>query len=91
MLKEGSLLTIGAPEILLRACAGKVWRSVVSSEEFERLRLTMKISSAVRKTDGVHIRFVGPAPAIAASPVEPELEDAFLYLMNFGVEGATAR
>jgi hypothetical protein len=44
----------------------------------------LKISSAVRKPDGVHIRFVGPSPAIAADPAEPELEDAFLYLMNFG-------
>src|SRR5450432_3087591 len=77
VLKEGALLTVGAPENLLQASAGKVWRSVVSSEEFERLRLTLKISSAVRKADGVHIRFVEPAPVIAASPVEPELEDAF--------------
>ena len=91
VLKEGRLLTVGPPEGLLRACAGKVWRGVVPSEEFERLRLTMKISSAVRKADGVHIRFVGPVPAIAASPVEPELEDAFLYLMNFGAEGAAKR
>jgi ABC-2 type transport system ATP-binding protein len=91
VLKEGALLTLGPPESLLRGCAGKVWRSVVSSEEFHRLRLTLKISGAMRKADGVHIRFVGPAPAIAASPVEPELEDAFLYLMNFGAEGAAAR
>ena len=91
VLKEGALLTAGAPETLLRACEGQVWRSVVPSEEFDRLRLTLKISSAVRKADGVHIRFVGPAPAIAASPAEPELEDAFLYLMNFGAEGAAAR
>jgi ABC-2 type transport system ATP-binding protein len=91
VLKSGALLTIGAPETLLRACAGKVWRSVVSSEEFDRLRTSLKISSAIRKPDGVHIRFVGPAPEIEASAVEPELEDAFLYLMNFGTEGATAR
>ena len=89
VLKAGALLTIGPPEALLRACAGKVWRSVVSSEEFDRLRTSLKISSAIRKPDGVHIRFVGPEPAIAASAAKPELEDAFLYLMNFGAEGAT--
>ncbi len=90
VLKAGALLTIGAPEILLRACEGKVWRAVVSSEEFDRLRTNLKVSSAVRKPDGVHIRFVGPEPAIAASASEPELEDAFLYLMNFSGE-ETAR
>ena len=91
ILQAGALLTIGPPETLLRACAGKVWRSVVSSEEFDRLRTNLKISSAVRKPDGVHIRFVGPAADVAASAVEPELEDAFLYLMNFGAGKETGQ
>jgi ABC-type multidrug transport system ATPase subunit len=85
VMKAGALLTIAAPENLLRAAAGHIWQAVVPSEQFEQLRTTVKISSAVRKPDGVHIRFVGPSPSIAATAVEPELEDAFLYLMNFGV------
>ncbi len=85
VMKEGALLTMAAPEILLRIADGHVWESVVTSEEFDRLRTSLKISSAIRKPDGVHIRFVGPASAIATTPVEPELEDAFLYLVNFGV------
>jgi len=91
VLKAGALLTVGAPENLLRACAGKVWRAVVSSEEFDQLRTILRISSAVRKSDGVHIRFVGPEPSLAATAAEPELEDAFLYLMNFGPEETAAR
>jgi ABC-type multidrug transport system ATPase subunit len=90
VMKEGALLTIGAPETLLRAATGNVWKSVVPSEEFERLRTTLKISSAIRKPDGVHIRFVGPASAISATAVEPELEDAFLHLMNFGAAHSVA-
>ena len=84
VMKEGTLLAMATPETLLQRCAGQVWKSVVPSEQFDRLRTTLKISSAIRKPDGVHIRFVGPSPAIPANPVEPELEDAFLYLMNFG-------
>jgi hypothetical protein len=68
----------------LRAAANHVWQAIVPSDEFEQLRAKLKISSAVRKPDGVHIRLVGPSPTIAANAVEPELEDAFLYLMNFG-------
>jgi ABC-type multidrug transport system ATPase subunit len=84
VMKEGALLTIGAPEALLRSAHAHVWKSVVPSDEFEQLRAALKISSAVRKPDGVHIRFVGPAASLpGATPVEPELEDAFLYLMNF--------
>ncbi len=90
VMKEGKLLTMAAPEALLQTTAGNVWKSVVSSEEFDRLRTTLKISSAIRKADGVHIRFVGPEPTIAATAVEPELEDAFLYLMNFSGAGAVA-
>jgi ABC-type multidrug transport system ATPase subunit len=90
VMKEGRLLTLAAPEELLRAAVGHVWKSVVSSEEFDRLRTTLKISSAVRRPDGVHIRFVGSAPSSGASPVEPELEDAFLFLMNRAGTGAPA-
>jgi ABC-2 type transport system ATP-binding protein len=88
VMKEGALVAMAPPETLLRTCEGQVWKSVVSSEQFDQLRTTLKISSAIRKPDGVHIRFVGPSPAIAANPVEPELEDAFLYLMNFGTASA---
>jgi ABC-type multidrug transport system ATPase subunit len=84
VMKNASLLTIATPETMLRRCEGHVWQSVVASGQFDQLRTTLKISSAVRKPDGVHIRFVGPSPEIAATAAEPELEDAFLYLMNFG-------
>jgi ABC-type multidrug transport system ATPase subunit len=84
VMKNGALLTMATPESLLQKCEGHVWQSVVTSEQFDQLRTTLKISSAVRKPDGVHIRFVGPSPEIAATSAEPELEDAFLFLMNFG-------
>lgn len=83
VMKEGALLSLTTPEMMLCASAGKVWQSVVTSDQFAQLRTTLKISSAVRKADGVHLRFVGPPNALAATLTEPELEDAFLYLMNF--------
>ncbi len=82
VMKDGRLLTVAPPEDLLRTARGHVWTTTVSSDEFERLRTTAKISGAVRKPDGVHLRIVGTSPGIVATPVEPELEDAFLYLMN---------
>ena len=88
VMKNGGLLSLTTPEKMMQACAGQVWRSVVTSEQFEELRSALKISSAVRKPDGVHLRFVGPAPSIGATPAEPELEDAFLYLMNFSESSA---
>jgi ABC-type multidrug transport system ATPase subunit len=84
VMKNGALVTMATPEAVLQKCEGHVWQGVLASEQFDQLRTTLKISSAVRKADGVHIRFVGPAPGIEATAAEPELEDAFLYLMNFG-------
>src|SRR3954451_19527475 len=53
VMKEGALLTMDSPENLLRRPVGHVWKAVVPSDEFEQLRTTVKISSAVRKADGV--------------------------------------
>ncbi len=91
VMKGGQLVTLASPEELLRAAQGKVWKTVLSSEEFERARTTLKISSAVRRPDGVHIRFVGAQPAGGATAVEPELEDAFLHLMNRENSGSAAQ
>ncbi len=86
VMKDGSLLTSGSPEKLLTAASGHVWQAVIPSDEFERARSTLKISSSIRRADGVHIRFVGDASEFPATPVEPELEDAFLFLMNSAPE-----
>ena len=79
VLKKGKLIAIGTPEEILSSAIGKVWEIVISSTEFEYQKSILRISSAVQKTDGVHVRFVGtegiPREATA---VEPELEDAYL-------------
>ena len=86
VMKDGSLLTSGSPEKLLTAASGHVWQAVVPSDEFERARSTLKISSSIRRADGVHVRFVGDPSEFSATPAEPELEDAFLFLMNSAPE-----
>jgi ABC-2 type transport system ATP-binding protein len=83
IMKNGSLVAFSSPEELLRFAEGKVWEMVVSSEEFETQRRTLKISSAVRKSDGVHTRVVSnQCPHSTAIPAEPGLEEAFLLAMN---------
>jgi len=84
ILKHGQLAAFGTPEILLQAAIGKVWECVVSSTEFEGMRSKMKISSAIRRPDGVHIRLVhSDSPVQGAISAEPNLEDTFLYWMNY--------
>ena len=84
IMKEGRLVALETPEALLSRAAGCVWELVAGSDEFARLRTTMKVSSAVRKADGVHARVVAlDKPVANAVAIEPTLEDAFLYVMDF--------
>ncbi len=84
ILRQGSLVTLATPEALLCTAVGKVWEAVVKSEEFEEIRKAFKISSAIRKPDGVHIRMVGPESGLpGAMLAEPSLEDAFLFHLNW--------
>src|SRR5512143_1202785 len=83
VMRQGRLVTCAAPEELLRSARGQVWEAVVSSAEYERLRGGLKVTRAVRQADGVHARVVArEQPFPAAQPVEPDLEDAFVHLMQ---------
>ncbi len=83
IMNGGRLVAIGTPEELLRRTDGSVWEAVVTSEEFETMRRALRVSSAVRRPDGVHVRVVAAeVPLRGAVPVEPSLEDAFLYTMS---------
>jgi ABC-type multidrug transport system ATPase subunit len=92
IMREGSLIALATPEELMRRATGSVWELVVTSEEFDGLRRTMPISSAVRKSDGVHARIVAAAPPVPqARAAEPNLEDAFLFTMKNVAAAPAAR
>jgi len=83
VVRRGGLVASGPPEALLRKAAGSTWEAVLTSAEFERERERLTISSLVRRSDGVHVRLVSPAqPLDGAVTVEPDLEDAYLALMQ---------
>ena len=83
VMQHGRLLTCAAPETLLQAARGQVWEAVVSSADYEQARGRLKVTRAVRQADGVHARMVSrEQPFPAAQPVEPDLEDAFVHLMQ---------
>ena len=83
IMNGGSIVACATPEELMRGAEGSVWELVVPSERFDDLRRTARVSSAVRKSDGVHVRIVsGDEPRGGAIVAEPTLEDAFLYTMG---------
>jgi ABC-2 type transport system ATP-binding protein len=86
VMKSGRLIATAAPPDFLRAAAGSVWEASIPLARFEEQRKRLRISRSVRTSDGVHARMVHPEPPFeGASLVEPELEDAFIYALAFGV------
>jgi len=83
VMREGRLVAFGTAEHVLAEARGSAWEATLGSEELGARRSTLVVSSAVRQGDGVHVRLVGPAPPVrGARPVEPTLEDAYLFLIR---------
>jgi len=91
IMREGRLVAVETPEQMLQSAAGWVWETTMESEEYAQARGDLKVSSAVRKSDGVHLRIVSEnRPNLSAAPAEPTLEDAFLRHMSLAGEPAKA-
>jgi ABC-2 type transport system ATP-binding protein len=80
LIDQGRLIAHASPEDLLQATAGKVWEWVVPSAELEAVKAATRVTGTVRRAEGVHVRAVSlTAPSPAATPVPPNLEDAYLF------------
>jgi len=79
LIDHGRLLTAGTPETLLARAEGRVWECVVASDRLPALQAAHRVSQAIRRADGVHVRLVGDAPPVPdARAAAPTLEDAYL-------------
>ncbi|HMU62118.1 MAG TPA: ATP-binding cassette domain-containing protein, partial [Gemmatimonadales bacterium] len=85
VMRDGRLVRCAAPEALLQSARGQVWEAVVPPTEYEQAKGGLKVTRAVRHVEGVHVRVVASEqPFATASVVEPDLEDAFVHLMQAG-------
>src|SRR6266436_7538898 len=83
ILVHGQLIANDVPEALLALVSGKVWEVVVPSASVPALRLKHLVSSTAHRSDGVHARVVADAaPENAARPLDPSLEDAYLFALT---------
>jgi len=95
LINHGRLLRHALPEELLQAVEGKVWGWLVSSDALTTLKtqhliaIGCTLSATTRRADGVLARIVGDAaPDLAATPLPPTLEDAYLYFIANRQEAA---
>jgi ABC-2 type transport system ATP-binding protein len=85
VMKTGRLLTTATPPDFLRMARGSVWEVLIPVERFDAVRKQLRIVRSSRSGEGVLARIVHPQqPIDDALSVEPELEDAFIFALNFG-------
>lgn len=83
VLAGGQLRFHGTPEALVAAAEGHVWSWTIPAEQLADVRARLRISRAQRRAHGVEVRVVGEeAPSADAVPVAPDLEDAYLWLLQ---------
>ena len=82
VIKEGRLQVHAAPEDLLRTVGGRVWETTIASSELVDTKRRFVISGTMRTSEGIRVRVVADdAPNASATPLTPNLEDAYLYLL----------
>lgn len=82
IVNKGRLIHHAPPESILQAVAGKVWELRVASADLPAVKQQYLVSGTLRRAAGVQVRIVSEArPAGEVQPVEPNLEDAYLYFV----------
>lgn len=84
VISDGVLLFCGSPELLVSQARGQVW--AVPEQELEQERCTFLISSKSREGRVEHRVFSEAKPTPGSRVVQPDLEDAYLWLVQRGGE-----
>jgi ABC-type multidrug transport system ATPase subunit len=84
VLNGGRVIYRGSPEAMQQQAQGKVFEAVINENEFTNRRESLQIVQHSKSEDGIRIRFLSETPIIGlkAAPVEPSLEDAYVYLLQ---------
>lgn len=83
ILEEGHLKFQGTVEELLQLAEGKIYMAEVSKMELENLKKDYIITGMLSKGSKAEVRLVAEKlPFPGAVECEPNVEDAYLYLMN---------
>jgi len=87
VVASGRLLRRGSPEDLLAAVEGRVWEVLVDPADVPAIQKGRIVSRMIRTPGGVRVRLLTHVPPYAtAQRVEPDLEDAYLAIVNHAAE-----
>ncbi|CAM5245626.1 ABC transporter ATP-binding protein [Streptomyces spiroverticillatus] len=80
----GRLLRRGSPEELLADVRGRAWEVLVAPSDVPALQHHHLVTRTIRTNGGVRVRLLSDSapPFATAQPAEPDLEDAYLSIVN---------
>lgn len=83
LLSNGELKYKGSPEALVTKANGHVWQLQTAGIEYEMLKEKYAVTSTIPTAEGWEIQMVGDRIDLpAATPVDPNLEHAYVYFME---------
>jgi len=82
VVAKGRLQRRGTPEELLRDVDGQVWELMADPADINRVQQQYLVSRLVRTADGVRVRLLSSVAPPGAVRVSPDLEDAYLAIIN---------
>ena len=93
LLNEGRVIYSGAPDALLERVKGHAWRIEADDRELEAIKERYPVISTIPAENGWEVDIVADRlEGFQGTPVEPNLEHAYVYFMECAVEnGAAAR
>lgn len=83
VLRQGAVQYVGSPRLMTDAAKGHVWQLEVAENQFEYYTKTFNVAYHNKVGDKIRLRIVAEnCPHEHAVGVEPNLEDAYLWLQK---------
>jgi len=83
LLNDGKIIFNASPSALVEKAKGHVWRVSATAFELEELKEKYPVISTIPSEKGYDVQLVGDdLTAYSGVPVEPNLEDAYVYFME---------
>ncbi len=80
IMKNGSLITKGESENIVKKVEGKVFETTIEKEKFSSFKINHIVVSTKRKQGKLQVRYISENSTDDAKVQEANLEDAYLYL-----------
>ncbi len=91
LLNRGQVAFKGPPEKLIEMTRGHAWRIEVSDAGLERVKAAYPVITTVPSTSGWQVEVVADRlDSLPGEPIEPNLEHAYVYFMEYRLHEAVA-